>query len=311
MPSTSLNPASAASGGKLRVGYCSKFFHAQNWMKPVWGVINHHDREAFEIHLFSDGKPPSAESGYRQNRLDHIHDSRDLSNAELASLVARTGIDILVDLNGYSFQRRLGLFMRRPAPVAISWFNMYATSGVDAFDYVIGDAAVISVSEEQFYCERVLRVPGSYLAYSVLYPVPDVLPPPFLTAGHLTFGSFCSQYKLTDEVIAAWAKILRQAPEAKLFVKNGDLGDATNRAALEERFARWEIAPERLLLDGPAPHQEFLAAYGRVDIALDTFPYNGGTTTMEALWQGVPVLSFNGDRWAKPAEPFASPRRRP
>jgi predicted O-linked N-acetylglucosamine transferase (SPINDLY family) len=287
-----------APGGKLRVGYCSKFFHARNWMKPVWGVINHHDRLAFEIHLFSDGMPPSAESGYQANPLDHVHDARGLTNADLATLVARTGIDILVDLNGYSFQRRLGLFMRRPAPVNVGWFGLYATSGIDAFDYIIGDAAVIPTSEEQFYCERVLRVPGSYLSYAVLGPVPDVASPPCLATGHITFASLCSQYKMTDEVIEAWAMILRQAPEAQLIIKNAELGDTTNRAAMHERFGRWEIIPNRVLLEGPAPHEAFLEAYGRADIALDTFPYNGATTTMEALWQGVPVLTFNGDRWA-------------
>lgn len=291
-------PRPDAARGKLRVGYCSKFFHARNWMKPVWGVINHHDRSVFEIHLFSDGNPPSAESGYQAHPLDHVHDARDLSNADMASLVARTGIDILVDLNGYSYQCRLGFLMRRPAPVIVGWFNMYATTGIEAFDYIIGDDAVIPASEEQFYCERVLRVPGSYLAYSVLYPVPDVEPPPCIVAGRITLGSLCSLYKITDEVIAAWAMILQQAPGAQLLIKNAALGDATNRAALCERFRRWEIAPERILLEGPAPHGEFLAAYARVDIALDTFPYNGGTTTMEALWQGVPVLTFNGDRWA-------------
>jgi predicted O-linked N-acetylglucosamine transferase (SPINDLY family) len=291
-------PRPAAASGKLRLGYCSKFFLARNWMKPVWGVINHHDRSAFEIHLFSDGKPPRAECGYQASPLDHVHDARGLSNADLASLVARTGIDILVDLNGYSFQSRLGLFMRRPAPVNVAWFNMYATSGVDAFDYIIGDAAVIPAAEEPFYGERVLRVPGSYLAYSVLYPVPDVVSPPCLATGRITFASLCSQYKITDEVIAAWAMILQEAPDSQLLIKNAALGDPTNCAALLERFGRWQIAPNRILLEGPAPHKEFLAAYDRADIALDTFPYNGGTTTSEALWQGVPVLTFNGDRWA-------------
>jgi predicted O-linked N-acetylglucosamine transferase (SPINDLY family) len=125
-----------------------------------------------------------------------------------------------------------------------------------------------------------------------------VAPPPCLAAGFITFASLCSQYKINDEVIEAWAMILRQAPEARLLIKNAALGDSTNRAALHERFGRWEIPPTRVLLEGPAKHEAFLAAYERVDIALDTFPYNGGTTTMEALWQGVPVLTFNGDRWA-------------
>jgi len=288
----------ATAYGKLRVGYCSKFFHARNWMKPVWGVINHHDRSAFEIHLFSDSKPFGSESGYIANPLDQLHDIRGKSNQNLARLIARLGIDILVDLNGYSYQCRLGLFMLRPAPVILGWFNLYATSGIDAIDYIVGDAAVVAPSEEQFYSERVLRVPGSYLAFSVPYPVPDVAPPPCLIAGGITFGCICSQYKITDDVIAAWAAILDRAPGARLLLKNGDLDDASNRAALMERFACWNIAPERILLEGPASHQRFLETYSRIDIALDSFPYNGGTTTMEALWQGVPVLTFNGDRWA-------------
>jgi len=298
MGSGQQSPKPTASGGKLRVGYCSRFFHAQNWMKPIWGAINHHDRSAFAIHLFSDGPPPLPEGGYRESPADCVHDVRGLSNRDLADLVNRTGIDILVDLNGYSFQPRLGLFLRRPAPVSITWFNMYATSGIEAFDYIIGDDVVVTPGEEHFYCERVLRVPGSYLAFSVAYPVPEVTPPPSAAAGHITFGSFCSLYKITDEVIAAWSTILRRAAGVKLFLKNGNLGVAANRAAVIDRFTRRDITPDRLLLAGPANHYDFLAAYSQVDIALDTFPYNGGTTTTEALWQGVPVLSFHGDRWA-------------
>jgi protein O-GlcNAc transferase len=188
--------------------------------------------------------------------------------------------------------------MRRPAPVNIAWFNFYATSGIDTIDYIVGDAAVIPPSEEKYYCERVLRVPGSYLAFSVPYSTPAVVSPPCLAEGHITFGSLCSQHKINDDVIAAWTTILRQAPAAKLFIKNAELGDATNRAAMRERFNRLEIAPDRVLMGGPDAHETFIAAYGKADIALDTVPYNGGTTTMEALWQGVPVLTFNGDRWA-------------
>jgi predicted O-linked N-acetylglucosamine transferase (SPINDLY family) len=283
---------------KLRLGYCSKFFHARNWMKPVFGVINNHNRADFELHLFSDGMPPSLESGYQPNELDHVHDVRKLSNEALASFITRTRIDVLVDLNGYSYQGRLGVFMRRPAPVIVGWFNMYATTGIDAFDYIIGDAAVIPAVEEKYYCERVLRVPGTYLAHSVPYAVPEVSPPPCLAAGHLTFASLCSQYKINDDVVSAWATILRQAPKAQLLVRNSDLAHPTSRGAMHERFERRGIASNRILLEGPAPHEEFLETYARADIALDAFPYNGGTTTMEALWQGVPVLTFSGNRWA-------------
>jgi len=285
-------------GRKLRIGYVSAFFGAGNWMKPVWGVINHHDRSRFEVHLFSDGDNPSAESGYRDWPDDYVHLIRGATNERAAQIIAQAGIDVLVDLNGYSFQERLGLFMLRPAPVIVGWFNMFATTGVAAFDWLVGDESVIPPEEEPYYCERIHRLPGSYLAFEVLYPVPEAAAPPSLTNRHITFGCLGSQYKITDGVLAAWARILQGVPTARLFIKNGTLGDQSNCADLVDRLARHGVAPERVRLECGAAHFDFLRAYDQVDVALDTFPYNGGTTTTEALWQGVPVLTFDGDRWA-------------
>jgi predicted O-linked N-acetylglucosamine transferase (SPINDLY family) len=284
--------------GKIRVGYVSAFFGSRNWMKPVWGVVNHHDRSTFEIHLFADRARPSSASGYHPDRRDVVHDITHLSNEAVARRVRRAGIDVLVDLNAYSVPSRLGLFVLRPAPVLVGWFNTYATTGIDAFDYVVGDDAVIPRSEERFYTERVLRVPGSYLAFSVLYPCPRVAPPPCLGQAALTFGSLASQYKITEPVVSAWSAILRGAPEARLLLKNRALDDASTRSFVLRRFVRNGVAPSRIVLEGSAEHTAFLRAYARVDIALDPFPYSGGTTTMEALWQGVPVLTHDGDRWA-------------
>ncbi len=132
----------------------------------------------------------------------------------------------------------------------------------------------------------------------MFYPVPVIAPPPCLSAGHLTFGCFASAYKLTEPTIAAYAAILRDAPATRLLMRNRALDEASNRAALLGRFARYGVSAERLTLEGGAEHFDFLCGYDRVDVALDTFPYNGGTTTAEALWQGVPVLTHNGDRWA-------------
>ena len=119
-----------------------------------------------------------------------------------------------------------------------------------------------------------------------------------LRNGWLTFGSFASAHKITDPVVAAWSRILLGAPTARLLLRNQLLNEPSNRLALMARFARHGVTPDRLLLSGGAEHFDFLRGYDDVDIALDTFPYNGGTTTTEALWQGVPVLTFNGDRWA-------------
>jgi predicted O-linked N-acetylglucosamine transferase (SPINDLY family) len=157
---------------------------------------------------------------------------------------------------------------------------------------------VIPAAEEAFYSEPIERVPGSYLAFQVSDPVPDVKPPPCLDNGHITLGCLGSAYKITAEVVAAWATVLHAAPTARLLLKNGTLDEPSNRAATLARFAAAGIGADRLILEGRAPHFEFLAAYDGIDVALDTFPYSGGTTTMEALWQGVPVLTFNGDRWA-------------
>jgi protein O-GlcNAc transferase len=291
-----------AKGRKLRIGYLSAFFGARNWMKPVWALINCHDRAQFEVHMLSDGGNPSADSGYRDHPDDNIHVIRGVASERVAQIIADAGIDVLVDLNGYSFQGRLPLLMRRPAPVIVGWFNMFATTGIAAVDWLVGDIAVIPLSEEPYYVERIHRLPSTYLAFEVLYPVPEVAPPPSLTpganAGHITFGCLGSQYKLTDEVLGAWARILKGAPAAGLFIKNRALEDTSTRADLLYRLARHGVDAARVTLEGQAEHFDFLRAYGRIDIALDTFPYNGGTTTTEALWQGVPVLAFNGDRWA-------------
>jgi protein O-GlcNAc transferase len=287
-----------AKGRKLRIGYLSAFFGERNWMKPVWALINCHDRARFEVHMFSDGGNPSADSGYRDHPDDNIHVICGLANELVARTIGDAGIDVLVDLNGYSFQSRLPLLMRRPAPVIVGWFNMFATTGIAAVDWLVGDSAVIPPGEEPYYVERIYRLPNTYLAFEVLYPVPEVAPPPSLTHGAITFGCLGSQYKLTDAVLGAWARILKGAPAAGLFIKNRALEDTSTRADLLDRLARLGVDAARVTLEGHAEHFDFLRAYDRIDVALDTFPYNGGTTTTEALWQGVPVLAFNGDRWA-------------
>jgi predicted O-linked N-acetylglucosamine transferase (SPINDLY family) len=291
-------PREAQRGTKLRIGYVSAFFGSRNWMKPVWGLVNNHDRTRFEVHMFSDRTDPSADSGYRDAAQDVIHTVHGIDNARLAEIIASVGIDILVDLNGYSVTDRLGLFALRPAPVIVGWFNMFATTGMAAFDWLVGDASVILPDEEIHYTERIHRVPASYLAFDVSYPVPPVASPPSMRTGFITFGCLGSQHKLTDPVLVAWGQILRSAPTARLLVRNATLEDASSRDDLLARLAREGINAARVTLEGRADHLDFLRTYDRIDIALDTFPYNGGTTTTEALWQGVPVLTFNGDRWA-------------
>jgi len=282
---------------RIRVGYLSAYFHTANYMKPVWGLINHHDRGRFEIHLFSDS-PTDAFDGYAPHSSDRVHQIRGWDNGQVAEQIAACGIDVLIDLNAYSHIERLPLFLRSPAPVTAAWFNMYATSGFAGFDYLIGDSHVVRPSEEPFYTERVLRLPLSYLTFEVLHPAPPVSPAPHERERAVTFGSLVSQYKLTPPVLDAWAEILRRVPTSRLLLGNSALRSAQNRAFVQEQFVARGIAKDRLTLLGPAEHYDFLTYYDPIDIALDAFPYNGGTTTMEAIWQGVPVVAMEGDRWA-------------
>src|ERR1035438_6275817 len=138
-------------------------------MKPVWGLINRHDRRQFEVHLFSDAPASRIEHGYRADPQDRFHDTTGLSNEALCQQIVHEEIECLIDLNGYSTIERLPLFTLRPAPVVVGWFNMYATTGIAGYDYLIGDHVVIPPEEEKFYCEKIVRVPGSYLTFEVTY----------------------------------------------------------------------------------------------------------------------------------------------
>jgi protein O-GlcNAc transferase len=289
--------SSTRSTTPIRIGYLSAFFHRPNYMKPVWGLVNAHHREKFDIHLFSDSPMASPWPGYEPQPGDRLHDITKLDNGSLNSLIQNQEIDILVDLNAYSTPSRLALFLHRPAPITMAWFNMYATSGLPGIDYIIGDRYVVRPSEIPHYSESVMELPISYLTFAVYHDAPEVVAPPCTRNGYLTFGSLVSQYKITPAVLDAWAEMLRRQRNARLLLANTALKSKWNRAYVRDQFQDRGVEPERLTLAGPRDHYAFLQYYDQIDIALDAFPYNGGTTTMEAIWQGVPVLTFRGDRW--------------
>jgi len=295
------NPSDSISrskeNGRVNIGYVSAFFHRRNWMKPVWALLNNHDRENFNIHLFADGPPDeiNTEGGYVPHKQDTIYDVRKLGNRDLAKLISDCDIEVLVDLNGYSAIKRLGLWTSKPSPITIGWFNLYATSGMPGIEWLIGDDVVIYPEEEKFYTEKIIRLKQSYLTFQVGYATPDMETP--VDDEPFTFGCLGSGYKITPEVRAAWIRLLSQTNRTRLLVRNQVLGEETHRKWFLDFFTQEGIDSERIILLGPAEHQEFLQTYEKIDLALDTFPYNGGTTTMEALWQGVPLVCFKGDRW--------------
>lgn len=286
------------AGGPLRIGYLSAHFDLANYMKPVWGVVNEHDREALALCFFSDASGSADAAGYRPHPADRWFDVRPLDNRSLAERIRGEQLDVLVDLNAYSYARRLPLWSARIAPVNAAWFNMYATSGLPGFQFLIGDRHVVQPGESGLFSETILALAHSYLTFRVPYATPEVADRGRRAADGLTLGCLAPMYKINDAVLAVWSSLMRRVPSARLLLRNAALGNPPNRQFVESRLQAAGLPLDRIELRGPAPHFDFLRTYDDVDLALDTFPYNGGSTTMEALWQGVPVAAFRGDRWA-------------
>jgi predicted O-linked N-acetylglucosamine transferase (SPINDLY family) len=217
---------------------------------------------------------------------------------QVAEQIRADRVDILFDLTGHTARNRLLVFARKPAPVQISWIGYEGTTGLTAIDYILADRYVIPFGSEQHYVEQVLRMPHGYLCYDPPAAAPPVGPPAALAAGFTTFCSFNNLSKITPQVVAVWAKILRSVPQSRLILQYKGLGDETVKGRYKALFAECGVDARQLDLRAPTPYADYLASYGEVDIALDPFPFAGGTITCEALWMGVPVVTCPGETFA-------------
>jgi len=246
----------------------------------------------------SDGTARDAVTQRLRGLCDRWRDVGGMSDAEVARLVRNDQIDILIDLAGHTAGNRLAMFAHKPAPVQISYLGYPATTGLKAIDYrITDDIADPPGQTEAFHTERLLRIsPGPFLCYQPPAEAPDVAAElPMTRNGFVTFGSFNKASKAGPETIAMWAKVLHAVPNSKLMMKAFGLGGAGSRRRIVESFAAEGIGIDRIqLLESIPATEAHLAQYGQLDIALDTFPYHGTTTTCEALWMGVPVISRVG-----------------
>jgi protein O-GlcNAc transferase len=220
-----------------------------------------------------------------------------LSDEVAAHTIHRHGIAVLVDLAGHTADNRLPVFAWRPAPVQAAWLGYFASTGVASIDYIVADRQVLPAGEEAHFTEKPWCLPDCYLCFTPPDAEIAVGPLPLSENRHVTFGCFNKLNKINDAVVALWAEVLHAVPASRLLLKTKELTDSSAQELTRARFAAHGIDPARLTLEGYTPRLENFAAYRRVDIALDPFPYPGGTTTVEALWMGVPVLSRRGDRF--------------
>jgi len=223
-----------------------------------------------------------------------------MSNASVIKTIHEDGIDILIDLAGHTGLNRLGIFACKPAPVQVSYLGYPNTTGLSTVDYrLTDDWADPPGLTERFYTEKLVRLPRGFLCYSPGQGVPEVGPLPALQDGNVTFGSFNILPKMTPAVVTLWSAILTAVPGSCLMLKNNSVADSATREDVYERFTAHGIARERLqLLGRQATLAEHMATYNGIDIALDPFPYNGTTTSCEALWMGVPVVTLAGQAHA-------------
>lgn len=284
---------------RLRVGYLSPDFCEHSVASFIEPVLRHHDRSRFEVWCYSNLPRPDETTLRLKACADGWRDIDKLSDSEVARLIRDDRIDVLVDLAGHTANSRLVVLAARPALLQMTWIGYPNTTGLRAVDYRISDSTCDPAGEEAWYSERLLRLPGSLLCYQPHPDAPEVLPLPALANGHLTFGSFNNFSKLNPGVLQLWSEVLKQVPDSRLLLKCPALTDAEVRARVSTALRELGIGAERVdLLGHTRTRQEHLALYARVDIALDTFPYNGTTTTCEALWMGVPVLSLAGKHHA-------------
>jgi len=218
------------------------------------------------------------------------------SDEEAATLIHNNEVDVLIDLSGHTAHNRLGIFGYRPARVAISWLGYFASSGVSEIDYFLSDSYVAPIGEERNFTEKIWRMPNSFLCFTPPLAAPNVSELPAVRNRYITFGCFNNLSKLNDEVIKLWAKILKLVPDSKLFLKSKQLSDEQITKQIASQFKIYDIDRHRLIFEGFSSRADYFESYSKIDIALDPFPFPGGTTTVEGIWMGVPAITLKGDR---------------
>lgn len=276
---------------RLKVGYVSGDLREHSVAFFINPILACHNHASFEIHAFSNG-PEDYVTTRLKPLFDSWHDVRQLSDEKMAELIRTLQIDILVDLSGHTALNRLPVFGLRAAPVQVSWFGYMATTGLEEMDYRLTDGHMIRPESQPYYTEQLYFLTAAAV-WSPAPEAPPIAPPPCIANGHVTFASLNSFAKVSDEVLATWAQLLDRVQDAVLIV----VAEKSQEKAVQDRvryFFDAVGASNRLVFAERRPLLGFLSLFEHIDICLDPFPYTGGTTTLHALWAGVPTVTMAG-----------------
>ena len=282
-------------GRKLRLGYVSPDFRQHAAALFAEPLLAAHDRGRVELFCYAEVPIEDATTARFRSLADHWRPTSGRSDADVAAMIRQDRIDVLIDLAGHTAANRLLVFARKPAPVQIEYILGHGyTSGLSAMDAFLADRVLAPPGADALFSERLVRLPRIPLAYRPPDGMPPVAPSPAATNRRVTFGYFGRPERLNECVIAAWSRILKALPAARLVLNSRNFAEAAFRELFAGRFAAHGVTHQRLQLIATAPQPRTWEAYGLIDIALDPFPHNAGTTTIEALWQGVPVVTLAG-----------------
>jgi predicted O-linked N-acetylglucosamine transferase (SPINDLY family) len=277
---------------RLRVGYVSSDLRSHPVGRFMLPLVRNHDRAQVEVFCYRGARAADGITAEFEQAADHFKSIAHLTDDDAAALIRADQIDILVDLNNHTIDNRMMLFARKPAPVQISYLAFCADTGVETIDWRLTDPFIDppGTSDDRPF-EKPLRLAETYWCYSPLLEAGDPAPAPARAAGHVTFGSFNYFSKVNDDVLALWARLLQRLPQARLMIH---VPKGSRQDHVRSVFAAQGIAADRLTLFGRLSERDYFRQYGQIDVALDTFPWAGGTTTCDALYMGVPVITLAG-----------------
>lgn len=290
-------PQRSLGGRPLRLGFVMAEMGLQPFTSMVLPAIEALDKSRCSVVFYCDSNSPDANIARLKTGVELWHATAGWPAEKVAEQIEHDEIDVLIDLSGHTGDR-LSVFAMKPAPIQVSWFGYVGTTGLAAMDYLLADRFHVRPGEEGFYAEKILRMPHGYACYRPPADLPGVSPTPAISNGFVTFGCFNNPAKYSRFIWRAWAEILQRVPTAKLLLKSGGLDQPELQHSLRERMEQLGVTGDRLEFAGFTSQLNHLAAYGRVDIALDTQPYSGGLTTCEALWMGMPVITWPGSIFA-------------